>query len=175
MYTSVSDGKKELHHKTCGTPKSSHSSRTREREAIATTTQASPFSASLAKSLQRSSWSDCRSWQNVSVLNHSAASELEGQQLTWWSPLTNSRRSAENDRYPYISLSLTSRRRSFLLAETVSSRFFQRLTVHQNCRAWSNPSIQTWMRQRRISCNVFHFSFLWSLDLCGWHAGFWQV
>ena len=37
------------------TPRSSHSSRTRERGATAITTMASHFSASLAKSLQRSS------------------------------------------------------------------------------------------------------------------------
>ena len=80
VYSSVSAGKKELYHKTCGTPKSSHSSRTRERGVTATATEASPFSASLAKFLQRSSWSDCRSWQNVSILNHSVASEQEGQQ-----------------------------------------------------------------------------------------------
>ena len=55
MHSSVSTGKKELYHKTCGTPRSSHSSRTRERGVTATTTEASPFSASLAKSLQRSS------------------------------------------------------------------------------------------------------------------------
>ena len=47
--------RRELYHKTCGTPRSSHSSRTRERGTTATPTEASPFSASLAKSLQRSS------------------------------------------------------------------------------------------------------------------------
>ena len=52
MYSSVSVGKKELCHKTCGTPRSSHSSRTREGGATATTAEASPFSMSLAKSLQ---------------------------------------------------------------------------------------------------------------------------
>ena len=65
MYSSVSAGKNELYHKTCGTLRSSRSSRTGEREATATATEAPPFSASLIKSLQRSSWSDCRSRQNV--------------------------------------------------------------------------------------------------------------
>ena len=55
MYSSVSAGKKEHYHKTWGTPRSSHSSRIRERGATATTIEASPFSASLAKSLQGSS------------------------------------------------------------------------------------------------------------------------
>ena len=36
---------------------------------------------------------------------------------------------------PCISLSLTSQRRLILSAETVSSRSFQRLAAHQNCRA----------------------------------------
>ena len=49
MYSSVSGGNKELYHKTRGTPRSSHSSRTRERGVTATTTEASPFSDSLAK------------------------------------------------------------------------------------------------------------------------------
>ena len=53
--TPVSASRKELHHKTYRTPRSSHSSRTRESGVTATTTEASPFSASLAKSLQRSS------------------------------------------------------------------------------------------------------------------------
>ena len=129
---------------TQGTPRSSHSSRTKERGATATNTEASPFSASLAKSLRRSSWPDCRSWQNVSILNHSVASELEGQQSTWSSLFVNSRRSAENNRCPCISLSLTSQRRLISSAETVSSRFLQRSPAHQNCRAWLNPSKQTW-------------------------------
>ena len=46
----------------------------------------------------------------MSILNHSAASEMEGQQYTWSSPFSNSRRSAENNRCPCISLSLTSQR-----------------------------------------------------------------
>ena len=55
MYSSVSAGKKELYYKTWETSRSSHSSRTKERGVTATTTEASSFSASLAKSLQRSS------------------------------------------------------------------------------------------------------------------------
>ena len=54
-------------------------------------------------------------------------------------PFANSRRSAENNRCPCISLSLTSQRHLILSAEAVSSRSFQRLIAHQNCRAWSNP------------------------------------
>ena len=53
MHSSVSAGKKELYHKTCGMPRSSHSSRTRER-GVTATTETSPFSVSSAKSLQKS-------------------------------------------------------------------------------------------------------------------------
>ena len=61
----------------------------------------------------------------MSILNHSVASELEGQQQTWSSPFASSRRSAENNRCPCISLSLTLQRHLILSAETVSSRLFQ--------------------------------------------------
>ena len=76
--------------------KISHSSRTRRERSDCNNYRG----ISLAKSLQRSSWSDCRSWQNMSILNHSGASELEGQQQTWSSPFPNNRRSAENNRCP---------------------------------------------------------------------------
>ena len=43
----------------------------------------------------------------MSILNHGAACELEGQQKTWSSPFANSRTSAENNRCPIAFIDLT--------------------------------------------------------------------
>ena len=47
---------------------------------LQTTTEASLFSASLARSMPRSSWPTCRGWLSASTQNHSVASELKGLQ-----------------------------------------------------------------------------------------------
>ena len=96
MYSSVSAGK-ELYHKTCGTPRSSHSSRTWERGAAATTTEAKVILIRLQKLAERVyAESQCGFGAGRSTID------------TWSSPFASSRRITENNRCPCISLSLTS-------------------------------------------------------------------
>ena len=80
MKSSASAGERELCHKTWEMPRALPCTRTRVREATATTTEASLFSTSLEKSTPGSSWSACRSWLSASTQNHSVASELKGLQ-----------------------------------------------------------------------------------------------
>ena len=60
MKSSASAGKMGLFHKTWGMPRSSPSTKTKVSEATVTTTEASRYSASWAKSSFGSSWSICR-------------------------------------------------------------------------------------------------------------------
>ena len=76
--SSASAGERELCCKTWEMPRLLPCIRTRVREVTATTTEASLFSASLARSTPGSSWSACRGWLSTSTQNHSVASELKG-------------------------------------------------------------------------------------------------
>ena len=78
MKSSASAGERELCHKTWEMPRSLPCTRTRVREVTVTTTEASLFSASLARSMPGSSWSACRGWLSMSTQNHSVASKLKG-------------------------------------------------------------------------------------------------
>ena len=90
-------------------------------------------------------------WQSL-CKGHLDPTAVAGRTCLSSSPFANTRRSAENIRCPCISLSLTSQRRFILSAEMVSSRSSQRLAAPPpppppNCRAWLNPSKQTWKGQ----------------------------
>ena len=72
-------GKKGLFLKTWGTPRSSPSTKTKANAATVTTTEASHYSASWARSSLGSSWSVCRNLLNTSTQSHSVVSELKDQ------------------------------------------------------------------------------------------------
>ena len=102
----ASAGKKEVYHRTWWTPISLPRIRTRAWGTTVTTTETSPYSALSAKYLLGSYWSASRSWRRVSTRSHNVASELKGQQYTWYSPFSIYKRRAENRRYHCTSLAL---------------------------------------------------------------------
>ena len=127
----ASAGKKELYHRTRGTPKSLPHTITRPSGTTVTSTEASHYSALSATYLLGSYWYASIICRSVSTRSHNVLSELNGQQCAWSCPFDSYKISAEKSRCPCTLLSLISLRCLIWSAETISLRFFQRCVAYQ--------------------------------------------